>query len=187
MIGARERSRFPAAEVHGRIPVSTHPAPPEPSAALEPPRAGQACACAPAARPAAPPRDRVVLFDGHCNFCNATVNFLIDRDPAGRLSFAALQSEAGRRLLADHGLPVPDVPDTMVFVDAGRALVRSDAALAAAKYLRFPWWLARVGLVVPRVVRDAVYRLVARNRYRWFGRTEACRLPTPDLRARFLD
>ena len=133
------------------------------------------------------PRDRVVLFDGHCNFCNATVNFLIDRDPSGRLSFAALQSEAGRRLLADHGLPVPEVPDTMVFVDAGRVMVRSDAALAITKYLRFPWGLARVGFVVPRVVRDAVYRLVARNRYRWFGRSDACRVPTPALRARFLE
>ena len=70
---------------------------------------------------------------------------------------------------------------------ASRRENRPRRRAAAAKYLRFPWWLARVGLVVPRVVRDAVYRLVARNRYRWFGRTEACRLPTPDLRARFLD
>jgi predicted DCC family thiol-disulfide oxidoreductase YuxK len=129
----------------------------------------------------------VVLFDGHCNFCSSVVNFLIDRDPRGRLKFAALQSEAGQRLLAAHGLPMPDVPDTMVFIEGDRAHVRSDAALATTKYLSGLWPLVRVGFVVPRFVRDAVYKVVATNRYRWFGKTESCRIPTPALRARFLD
>ena len=129
----------------------------------------------------------IVLFDGHCNFCSGVVNFLIDRDPPGRLKFAALQSEIGRRLLTEHGLPMPDEPDTMVFIEGDRALIRSDAALATTKYLRGLWPLARVGYLVPRFLRDPVYKLVARNRYRWFGRTEACRVPTPAIRARFLD
>lgn len=129
----------------------------------------------------------IVLFDGHCNFCSGVVNFLIDRDPPGRLKFAALQSETGRRLLTEHGLPMPDEPDTMVFIEGAKALVRSDAALATTKYLRGLWPLARVGYLVPRFLRDPVYKLVARNRYRWFGRTEACRVPTPAIRARFLD
>ena len=133
------------------------------------------------------PPEGIVLFDGHCNFCSGVVNFLIDRDPHGRLKFAALQSETGRRLLAEHGLPTPDEPDTMVFIVGGNALVRSDAALATTKYLRGLWPLARVGYLVPRFLRDPVYKLVARNRYRWFGRSEACRVPTQALRDRFLD
>ena len=145
-------------------------------------------------RPPAPPGQAagadamgIVLFDGHCNFCSGVVNFLIDRDPRGRLKFAALQSETGRRLLAEHGLSMPDEPDTLVFIVGGKALVRSDAALATTKYLRGLWPLAGVGFLVPRCLRDPVYKLVARNRYRWFGRSEACRVPTPALRARFLD
>lgn len=137
--------------------------------------------------PAAPAAAGIVLFDGHCNFCNGVVNFLVDRDPRGVLKFAALQSEAGRRLLAEHRLPMPDIPDTMVFIERGRALVRSDAALATTRYLRAPWPLARVAFVVPRFLRDAIYKLIARNRYRWFGHTAACRVPTAELRARFLD
>ncbi len=137
--------------------------------------------------PAAIPPEGIVLFDGHCNFCSGVVNFLIDRDPHGRLKFAALQSDTGRRLLAEHRLSMPDEPDTMVFIVGGKAFVRSDAALATTKYLSGLWPLARVALVVPRCLRDAVYTFVARNRYRWFGRTETCRVPTPALRARFLD
>ena len=137
--------------------------------------------------PTAIPPEGIVLFDGHCNFCSGVVNFLIDRDPHGRLQFAALQSEAGRRLLAEHRLSMPDEPDTMVFIVGGKAFVRSDAALATTKYLSGLWPLARVAWVVPRFLRDAVYTFVARNRYRWFGRTETCRVPTPALRARFLD
>ena len=137
--------------------------------------------------PAAIPPEGIVLFDGHCNFCSGVVNFLIDRDPHGRLQFATLQSDTGRRLLAEHRLSMPDEPDTMVFIVGGKAFVRSDAALATTKYLSGLWPLARVAWVVPRFLRDAVYTFVARNRYRWFGRTETCRVPTPALRARFLD
>ena len=141
----------------------------------------------PAGEAAGAPPGGIVLFDGHCNFCSSVVNFLIDRDPHGRLKFAALQSEAGRRLLAEHGVEVPEEPDTMVFIVGGKALVRSDAALATTRYLRGLWPLARVGFLVPRFLRDRVYKLVARNRYRWFGKSAACRVPTPALRARFLD
>ena len=138
----------------------------------------------PAAAPAVGP---IVLFDGHCNFCNGVVNFLIDRDRRGTLRFAALQSPAGRRLLAERGIVMPEEPDTMVLIDGPRTLLRSDAALATTRHLRWPWPLARAAVVVPRFIRDAVYSLVARNRYRWFGRSEACRVPTPEVRARFLD
>ena len=127
----------------------------------------------------------VVLFDGVCTLCNGVVNFLIDRDPAANLRFASLQSEAGRALLAKAGLP-QDYRDSFVLIAEGIALVHSDAALGIARRMAPPWsWLYPLRLV-PRPIRDAVYRLIARHRYHWFGQTNACRLPTPELRARFL-
>lgn len=132
-------------------------------------------------------RHAVVLFDGVCNFCNGTVLFFIDRNGRDDLRFAALQSEAGARVLRAHGRDAPQGdPDSILLVEDGAVYERSDAALRIARHLdgiwRFGYWLT----VVPRVLRDAVYRFIARNRYRWFGRSDACRIPTPALRARFL-
>ena len=128
----------------------------------------------------------VVLFDGACNMCNASVHFIIDRDPAGRFRFASLQGERGQDLLLRHGLATDDF-DTMVLVQDDRVHTRSGAALRIARRLRGAWPLLAVFWIVPSPLRDAVYAWVSRNRYRWFGREEACRLPTPQLRARFLD
>jgi predicted DCC family thiol-disulfide oxidoreductase YuxK len=127
----------------------------------------------------------VILFDGVCNLCNGFVQFVIARDPAGRFQFAALQSDSARRLLArlDGGA----LPDSVVLVDGGRVYTRSSAALRIARGLRFPWSLARALIIVPRPLRDWVYDLVARHRYQWFGRKDVCMIPTPDLRARFLE
>ena len=134
-------------------------------------------------------RTTIVLFDGVCNLCSGTVRFLINRDPRAHFRFAALQSDAARRICAAHGVPVPTYsePDSIVVIADGRALERSDAALAIATQLPFPWRMLGVLRVLPRVLRDWAYRLVARNRYRWFGRTETCMVPTPELRARFID
>ena len=117
------------------------------------------------------------------------VRFLIARDPHARFRFAALQSEAARTACVRVGyeLLATSTPSTIVVIQNGRALERSDAALAIARCLPFPWPVFGVFGVLPRGLRDALYRLVARNRYRWFGRTEACMVPTPGLRARFLD
>lgn len=131
--------------------------------------------------------DPIVLFDGVCNLCAWAVRFIIGRDPAGRFRFASLQSAAGRELLAHHGLPAPAEPDSVVLIEGGRAYLRSDAALRIARGLRPPWPLVYAAVVVPRPIRDWAYNLIARNRYRWFGRQEACWLPTPALRARFLE
>lgn len=129
----------------------------------------------------------VVLFDGVCNLCDATVNFLIDHDPGDVLRFTALQSEPGRALLAARGVTAPEGdPDSILLVEGDRVWTHSDAALRIAARLPAPWRWARAFLIVPRFARDAVYRFIARNRYRWFGRTEMCRMPTPALRARFL-
>ena len=131
----------------------------------------------------------VVLFDGVCNLCNAAVQWLVERDPAGRFRYASLQSDAARALLSAHlgedGIEA--LPDAMVLVDEAGVHTRSTAALRIAAKLGLPWKALAVLLVVPRFVRDGVYRFVARNRYRWFGHREACMVPTPELARRFLD
>lgn len=128
----------------------------------------------------------VLLFDGVCNLCDWSVQFVLDHDEEGRIHFASLQSDAGRALLASCGLN-PGVMDSVVFVEGGRCSVRSDAALRVARHLAPPWrWIAALA-AVPRPVRDRAYDWVARHRYRWFGTRSSCRVPTPQTRARFLD
>jgi predicted DCC family thiol-disulfide oxidoreductase YuxK len=127
----------------------------------------------------------VVLFDGVCNLCNGSVQFIIRHDPAGRFRFASLQSEAGQALLRRHGLDPEDL-FSVILVEDGRAHSRSDAALRIAAGLSGGWRAAGALRVVPRPLRDLVYGWVARNRYRWFGRQDACMIPTPELRGRFL-
>jgi predicted DCC family thiol-disulfide oxidoreductase YuxK len=141
----------------------------------------------------------VVLFDGVCNLCNGSIQFILDheRDDRTRLRFAALQSEAARGLLERafgpeqaqrlrEGATGSGAPETLVLIEGERGSTRSTALLRISRHLRAPWRWAVVLLALPRPVRDAAYRLVARNRYRWFGRTDTCRVPTPELRARFL-
>jgi predicted DCC family thiol-disulfide oxidoreductase YuxK len=139
-------------------------------------------------------RHPIILFDGVCNFCNAAVNFLIDRDPEARLRFAALQSPTGRALLTGHGLPA-DYLEGVVLIEAvrggrggrTRARTKSDAGLHAYRHLAWPWNLGAWAIVVPAGVRDAVYDVIAEWRYRLFGKSDACRVPTPQLRGRFLE
>lgn len=127
----------------------------------------------------------LILFDGVCNLCHGGVQFILRHDVRERFHFAALQSKTGRRVLLEAGLD-PDELSTFVLRDADGIHVRSTAALRIARRLRFPWPLAVVFFIVPRPVRDAVYRWVARNRYRWFGKKDECWLPTPDIQKRFL-
>ncbi len=136
----------------------------------------------------APETGPILLFDGVCNLCDASVQFVMRHDRDARVRFASLQSAAAKPFLARAGLD-PQYLDSLVFVDAaGRVLVGPDAALAVGAQLDAPWSaLARIGRLLPRPLREAGYRLVARHRYRVFGKKEACRLPTPAERARFLD
>jgi predicted DCC family thiol-disulfide oxidoreductase YuxK len=131
----------------------------------------------------------VILFDGVCNLCSSSVRFIVERDPAAHFRFASIQSEVGQKLMREHGL-APAVagsdPTSIVLVADGRAFERSAAALRIARRLRFPWLLLYGFVVVPRFLRDAVYDFVARHRYRWFGKQDACMVPTPELRERFL-
>jgi len=127
----------------------------------------------------------VVLFDGVCNLCHATVRFVLEHDRAGHFRFAPLQSELGRTLLGAHGLDA-DALDNVVLVDAAGAHVRSDAVLRILRELGAPWrWLAALRFL-PRALRDRGYDWIARNRYRWFGKKDACPLPRPEWRDRFL-
>ena len=128
----------------------------------------------------------VVLFDGVCNLCQWSVRFIIARDRRGAFRFAALQSHEGRALLAAHGATAA-LPDSIVLLEDGRAYTESTAVLRIARQLDGAWPLLYALVAVQRPLRDALYRIVARNRYRWFGRQQACMLPTPALRARFLD
>ncbi len=128
----------------------------------------------------------IVLFDGVCKFCNASVNFLLDHDAQQRLRFAALQSRTGQALLRRFGLRTTDF-DTLVLVEGDRCSARSTAALRIASYLPPPWRYLEALLLLPAFLRDPAYDLLAGNRYRWFGRLDACRVPTPELRQRFLD
>jgi predicted DCC family thiol-disulfide oxidoreductase YuxK len=127
----------------------------------------------------------IVLFDGVCKFCNGSVNFIIDQDVNKRIRFAPLQSEIAQALLRRFGLPATDF-DTMILVEHGRAYARSAAALRIAGILGGWWSLLVVLFAVPPFLRDGAYDLLAVNRYRWFGKAETCRVPTPELRERFL-
>jgi predicted DCC family thiol-disulfide oxidoreductase YuxK len=136
-----------------------------------------------------------VLFDGTCNLCNRAVDFILDHERNETLRFASLQSDAGAELLErvvgeDEARALVSGergdPDTIVVVEGDRAYIRSAAALRIARHLRAPWSWAYALVVIPRALRDLVYRLIARHRYRWFGKTDTCRLPTPELSQRFL-
>jgi predicted DCC family thiol-disulfide oxidoreductase YuxK len=128
----------------------------------------------------------IVLFDGVCNFCNGSVNFLIRHDRSGKFRFASLQSDVGKSLLAQHGLH--DLPlSTSVLIDGDKVFMNSDGVLETARRLGGVYALAAGLLFIPRSLRDAAYRVFARNRYKLFGRSEMCMVPTPELRERFLD
>jgi len=127
----------------------------------------------------------LILFDGVCNLCNGAVNFIVDHDPDAYFRFAPLQSNVAQTHLQQYGVRT-DL-DTMVLVENGEVYERSTAALRIARRLSGPWPLLAMGLLVPRPLRDAVYDWIATNRYDWFGQRDQCRMPTPELKARFLD
>ncbi|MDQ4120781.1 MAG: thiol-disulfide oxidoreductase DCC family protein [Acidobacteriota bacterium] len=128
----------------------------------------------------------IVLFDGVCNFCNGTINFIIRRDLKERFRFAPLQSEIGQRLLRQYDLNSPGI-DSVVLLENGKAFTHSTAALKIAQKLGGVWQIFSIFQAVPRPVRDFFYRLFARYRYRLFGKKEVCMMPTPDIKARFLN
>ena len=127
----------------------------------------------------------IVLFDGVCNFCNASVNFVIERDKAGYFKFAPLQSEIGEELVAKHGINTADT-DSVIVVENDRAYTHSSAAMRIARKLDGIWSWSYAFIIVPKPIRDLAYRVFAKYRYRMFGKQDTCMMPTPEIRARFL-
>lgn len=128
----------------------------------------------------------VLLFDGVCNLCNGAVNFIIDHDPKGHFGFAALQSDFGQQKLKELGYDQQEF-DSLVLLTDGKVYKKSSAALRIAKKLNGLYPLLFVFIIIPPFIRHAVYDVIAKNRYKWWGKRDSCRMPTPELKARFVD
>lgn len=126
-----------------------------------------------------------ILFDGICNFCNSSVNYVIDHDPKGYFKFAALQSEAGEQIKEKFGIDSIQT-DSVILIEGEKAYSRSTAALMIAKNLSGPASLLYAFIIIPRPIRDLLYDQFAKRRYKFFGERDACMMPTPEVRARFL-
>jgi predicted DCC family thiol-disulfide oxidoreductase YuxK len=129
--------------------------------------------------------EAIVLFDGVCNLCNGFVNWVIDRDPKRKVMFGSLQSEEAKALLAKYG-ESSEYLDSIVAIKNDKLYKNSRAVLEICLTIGGVYSLMGIFLIVPNFIRDAVYKWVARNRYRWFGKSESCRIPTPELKSRFL-
>jgi predicted DCC family thiol-disulfide oxidoreductase YuxK len=127
----------------------------------------------------------IILFDGICNLCNNSVRFIIERDPKREFKFASLQSEAGMLYKEKH--QIPESIDSIVLIMDGKVYLESNAALHIASRLKGPWKMFRIFLGIPEPVRDRVYKWVAKNRYKWFGKSESCMIPSKGNRDRFLE
>ena len=129
---------------------------------------------------------KIILFDGICNLCNSTINFVIKKDKRNIFKFATLQSETGKSLLSEFKIDRMKT-DSIVLIDGNKTYVKSDAALHIAKNLSGAYPLLYGFFVLPRFIRDRIYDHIARNRYKWFGKKEECMIPSPELKAKFLD
>ena len=127
---------------------------------------------------------RIVLFDGECNLCDASVQFILKRDPKAIFCFASLQSEIGQELLLKHNIPV--TTNSFVLIEGDRYFIESTAALKVVRYIKGGWKLIYIGIIIPKPIRDVVYKWIAKNRYKWFGKNNQCLLPTPEYKSRFL-
>ncbi len=128
--------------------------------------------------------ERIILFDGECNFCNASIQFIMKRDPLAYFKFGSLQGQYGKALLKERKLL--KVLDSLVYIEGEVIYTKSSAALRICRRLKGFWKIFFVFLVVPLPFRDAVYDFIARNRYKWFGKRDACMVPSPEQNKRFL-
>jgi len=134
-----------------------------------------------------PHKDKPILFfDGVCNLCDGFVHWVIKRDKDAKIYYASLQSEFAQEFTTSTDLKVQDV-NTVILYYQSKFYTESDVALQIASLLGYPWKLAYPLTLLPRIIRDNLYRWVANNRYRWFGKKEGCMIPTPELQNRFLD
>jgi predicted DCC family thiol-disulfide oxidoreductase YuxK len=128
----------------------------------------------------------IILFDGFCNLCNGAIQFIIERDKNQHFRFASLQSKTGREYQKKAGLSIDKI-DTVLLVENGEIYQKSTAGLRVARNLDGLWPVMFIFILIPPFIRNAVYDLIARNRYKWFGKKDSCWMPTPDLKALFLD
>ena len=130
--------------------------------------------------------NKIVLFDGVCHLCQWSIQFIISHDPQGYFHFASLQSEIGKELLKSNGLSKQYV-SSVVLIENEQIHTGSTAVLRIAKQLTFPWRMLYGFMIVPRFIREPIYKYIAKNRYRWFGKDEVCFMLTQELKSRFLD
>ena len=130
-------------------------------------------------------KHKIILFDGVCNLCNSSVNFIIDRDKKNVFKFAALQSDTGRDILNKFSLSTDEF-HSVILIDDDKYYKGSTAALKIAKELGLFWGLLYAFIIIPTPARDFFYNIIANNRYRWFGKKDSCRIPTPELKEKFL-
>jgi len=130
-------------------------------------------------------KSRIIIFDGVCNFCSASLMFIYKRDKEGLFKFSTVQSPKGKTLLQLYDLPTDDY-ESLVYIDYGQPYYKSDAILKIASYLPWPWPAARILKVIPRIIRDSCYDVIAKNRYKIRGKRKRCMLPTGDLMSRFI-
>ncbi len=129
---------------------------------------------------------KIILFDGICNLCNQSVQFVIEHDSKNQFRFASLQSDFGQDFLKKNKLEATQF-DSIVFIEDDQFYTKSSAALKIAKYLDgITSWLT-IFMIIPKPLRDIVYNFIAKNRYRWFGKNESCWLPTAELKAKFIE
>jgi predicted DCC family thiol-disulfide oxidoreductase YuxK len=127
----------------------------------------------------------IILFDGVCNFCNSSINFVIRHDKKNHFRFATLQSETGKELLKKHHVD-PSTTDSIVLIENESAYVKSTAALRITKHLNGAYPLAYTLLIIPAFIRNIVYDFIARNRYKWFGKKEVCMVPSEEVKSKFI-
>jgi predicted DCC family thiol-disulfide oxidoreductase YuxK len=127
----------------------------------------------------------IVLFDGVCNFCNSSVNFIIRNDSSDYFRFLPLQSEKGKKIVERHHLD-PENLQTIIFLEGGKIYTRSTAALRIARKLKGGWKLFYGFVIIPSFIRDIFYNVIAKNRYRWWGQKDSCMIPTAEVKQKFL-
>ncbi len=127
----------------------------------------------------------LILFDGVCNLCSSSVLFIIKRDSKSVFRFASLQSELGKNLLHEFNLPVTDF-NSVLLIHNNKVYQKSNAALEITRHLRGLWPMLYAFMIIPAFIRNGVYNWIASNRYKWFGKKDACMIPTPELKSRFI-
>jgi len=133
-----------------------------------------------------PKNKKIILFDGVCNLCSSSINYLIDRDKHDLFRFVSLQSDLGKSLQDYLGIENQNLDTIILYIPNEGYYIKSTAALKVMKVFPGAWKFMQIFTIVPTVIRDVVYNYIAKNRYKWYGKEESCRIPTPELKSKFL-